>query len=54
VGIANGLTRNGPTLGSILRPIADVGNAGAEPEDQKWPMSKNPKWLPESRVGQGL
>ena len=32
MGIANGLTGHGPTLGSILRPIADIadiGNAGA-------------------------
>jgi hypothetical protein len=41
VGIANGLTCDGPTLGGILGPIAGVRDAGADPENEKRPVSEN-------------
>ena len=54
MGAADGLTRNGPTLGGVLSPVAGVGDAGADPKDQKWPMSQNPQRPPESRTRQGI
>ncbi len=36
--IANGLARHGPTLGGVLSPIANVGDTGTDPENQKLPI----------------
>jgi hypothetical protein len=45
--IADGLTRDGPTLSGVLGPVTGVGNAGADPEDQKWPVSEDSQGSPD-------
>ena len=47
MGIADGLARDGPTLGGVLGPITGVRDAGADPEDEKRPMSENSQGPPD-------
>ena len=52
VGIADGLRGDGPALGGVLRPIAGVGDAGADPEDQKRPVPENLQRFSDGRARQ--
>jgi hypothetical protein len=45
--ITDGLTRDSPTLSGVLGPITGVGNAGAYPEYQKWPVSEDSQGSPD-------
>src|ERR1035437_6697644 len=52
--VADSLTCDGPTLSGVFGPVAGVGDASADPEDQKWPVPENSQRSPDGRASQSV